>query len=106
MFFHEHLRQAQNVYMVKSLLILYILKRRYSGDVRLWIQQKMLLGNKSCGGVYSDNREAHLQHPSVHDVMDRSRKCNVASINSLQSKTLRNKQNSAVGWYHSVSRVC
>lgn len=43
------------------------LEVRGAGDFGVGVQEKVLLGDFSCAGVYGDEREAHLQDPAVHD---------------------------------------
>lgn len=51
----------------------YTLVGRWSCDYRVWIQEEVFLGDVSSGGIYGNNRKAHLQHPGVHDVIDSGR---------------------------------
>lgn len=44
-----------------------LLVLRFLCDVRLGVQEKVLLGHLSCSGVYGNDRIAHLVHPVVHD---------------------------------------
>ena len=79
----------------------YTLEERISGDFRVWIQEKVLLGHKPSRGIYGNHRETHLKHPGVHDVMDSSRKFSAISLNSLwkQNNKKKMKQQSTVGWH-------
>lgn len=50
----------------------------------------MLLSHFSCGSIYRNDREAHLEHPTIHDVMNSMRKIQIVGFHSLLRKpTLR-----------------
>lgn len=68
-----------------------VLEGRWCRDIRLWIQEKVLLGYNSSHSIYGHHRKAHLQHPGVHDVIDSVRKLSVISNDSLWNQS--KKQN-------------
>lgn len=71
----------------------YAPKGRHSGDVGVWVQQEVLLGHLSTGGVYGDHRKAHLQHPGVHDLSHGVVQSRAHLVNSLQ----RDKRGQSAG---------